>query len=647
MKKAKVTVQPASAVSTRSGLLAVSLIVAAVFLTYANTLNAPFIFDDGPSVEENRTIRQLWPLSGVLQPPNANGEGVAGRPIVNLSLALNYAVSGLKPWSYHVTNMLIHALAALALFGLVRRTLEGPVLRERWGGKSLPVAFGIALLWAVHPLQTESVTCVIQRTESLVGLFYLFTLYSFARAAAAGSQTQEIIWSGLSIAACALGMATKEVMVTAPVIVLLYDRTFVSGSFRGVLRHRGLHYGLIATRALLFYLLQGNPLRGGTASMATITPWQYLLTQCGAVVLYLKLALWPHPLVLDYGTGFVTVPLQVLPQALLLVALAGGTIYALWRKPVLGFLGAWFFIILSPSSSVVPLVTQTIAEHRIYLPLAAVIALGVGVLALRSARLVLPLCLGIGLVLGAVTFQRNRLYASPEAMWRDSLANQPDNYRVHVGLAGLADKAGNFEEAAVHYEDYLRHKPDNLDVRINFAKDLVKEGRRDEALQNFASVLRVRPVNTEVRINYGACLLAMDRVDEALQQFEMVLRLDGRDPDNHFNLAEALIKAGRLAEALPHYQQAVTLKPDAAFIHYRHGDALLKAGRVAEAATAYHTAVTIQPDLFAAWTNLGGCLLKLGRIPESLRAMETAQRLKPDDEATRNNLEYVRGQLPR
>ena len=643
MKRSKDTVQPVPTGFPQAGWLSGGLIVAAIVLIYANVINAPFIFDDGPGIEENKSIRQLWPPGPVLHPPAETGSGVAGRPIVNLSLALNYAISGLQPWSYHATNILIHALAALALFGLGCRTLEGPVLRERFAGRSVPVACGLALLWAVHPLQTESVTCIIQRTESLVGLFYLFTLYAFARAVGAVSRPEQIVWSVLSLGACTLGMATKEVMVTAPLIVLLYDRTFVSGGWREAWRrHRWLHYALIATWALLFYLQQGTPLRGGTASLEAITPWHYLLTQCGAVVLYLRLALWPHPLVLDYGTTVVTDPVAVLPQALLLAVLAGATLYALWRKPVLGFLGAWFFVILAPSSSVIPLVTQTIAEHRVYLPLAALCALGVGLLALRSARLVLPLCLGAGLVLAVLSFNRNRLYQSPDAMWRDNLARLPDNHRVRVGLAGVADKAGDFAAAVAYYEDYLHHQPGNLDARFNFARDLVKTGHQEEALRNFETVLRARPANTEVRVNYGACLVTLGRIDEARHQFELVLRVNEHDPDNHFNLAETLMKSGHVAEALAHYQRAIDLKPDAAFVHLRHGDALFRAERVAEAVAAYRTAAQLQPDLYAAWANLGGSLMVLGRVPEAIKAFETALRLKPDDPAARKNLELAR-----
>ncbi len=618
------------------------IILLSVFLAYANTFKVPFIFDDIPGIEDNKSIRTLWPLGPVLQPPSDGGTGVSGRPIVNLSLALNYAISGKNPWSYHVANTLIHGLAALALFGVVRRTLTGPVLREKWGAHATPVAFAGALLWALHPLQTESVTCAIQRTESLVGLFYLLTLYAFARAAAAPAGPGRAGWATASVVACALGMATKEVMVTAPVIALLYDRTFVSGSFRGVLRQRWLHYGLVATWALLFYLLQGNPLRGGTAGFTTVTWWDYLLTQCRGIVIYLKLTLWPHPLVLDYGTTVVRRLPEVLPQAILLVALALGTIWACWRRPVLGFLGAWFFIILSPSSSVVPLVTQTIAEHRIYLPLAAVVLLGVGALALRAPRLVLPVSAGLALALGVTTFVRNQVFRDPKALWLDNLAKCPDNPRAYASLASYADRAENTAESIAYYAQYIVAKPEDEDALFNYARNLAKAGRREEALPHFEKILQKTPGQNVVRINYATALLALRRTDEAIQQFEFILRVDRKPAQNHFNLAEALMTAGRTIEAVASYRQAVTIKQDNSFMFYRYADALLKVRRLGEAVEAYRSAVALQPDLHPAWTNLGGALMMMDRPRDAIPAYEAALRLKPGDPQSRQNLAYAR-----
>jgi len=645
-RPAPVPVAPAaeSGTAVRFALIGLTL---AVVLAYCNTLKVPFIFDDFPTIEKNDSIRNLTDLGRVLQPPTEGGSGVSGRPLVNLTLAVNYAVSGLQPWSYHLFNTVVHALATLTLFGLVRRTLQGPVMREPWNRQALPVAFITALLWAVHPLLTESVTCIIQRTESLFGLFYLFTLYAFARAAGSSGKQEQLRWAVSSVAACLLGMATKEAMVTAPVIVLLYDRTFLAGTFRGVGRRRWIYYGLFATWALLFFLLQGNPMRGGTAGYEKVTPWHYLLTQCRGIVIYLRLSLWPHPLILDYGTGVTRSVVDVLPQAVLLVGLAAGTVWAMVRRPVLGFLGAWFFIILSPSSSVVPLVTQTLAEHRMYLPLVAIVALAVGLLARRSADLVLPLGLAVALAAGLATLSRNALYRDPYALWTFNRSHWPENERVFGGLANAADDAGRFAEAVGYYEAFLARRPDDVNIRFNYARDLVKAGRRPEALPQFEQVLRQMPESAEARTNYAANLLALEKWDEGIRQLSLILRLGKGNAADNFNLAEALRKVGRTPEALEQYRQAVTLRPKDGFMQYRFGDALRQADQLPEAVAAYRAAVEAKPDLFAAWMNLGGTLMLMERVDEAVRAYEGALRAQPGDAAALKNLDFARNQLHR
>jgi hypothetical protein len=184
---------------SRSTGLAGVVIVLAALAVYYNSFSGPFIYDDVVSITENPTIRHLWPVGRVLSPPVHLP--VTGRPLLNLSLALNYALSGDAVWSYHALNLLIHVLAGLTLFGLVRRTLlrqgyggqalQQPVLSKQFGEASMPLAFVVALLWVVHPLQTECVTYVTQRAESLMGLFYLLTLYCFVRGADATGERQE------------------------------------------------------------------------------------------------------------------------------------------------------------------------------------------------------------------------------------------------------------------------------------------------------------------------------------------------------------------------------------------------------------------------------------------------------------------------
>ena len=347
------------------------LLVAVGALVYWNGLSGPFTFDDGPAVVFNDQIRRLWPLSDVLSPMRPD-QPIAGRPIVSLSFAINYALGGLSPRGYHLGNIAVHVLCGVLLFASVRRTLVAPRLAPRFAeGTATNVAFVGALIWMVHPLQTETVDYVSARTESMMSLFYLLTMYASIRAH--GSR-RSAIWLVLSVLCCAMGMGCKEAMATAPLMVLLYDRTFVFASLKEALRDRGLFYlGLAATWLGLAALLWFGPRAATIGFSTTVTPWTYLLNQSVLIARYLRLAFWPRLLVFDYGTPQPLTLVQAAPSGAVIVGLLLMTAAALVWRPAIGFLGAWFFVILAPSSSFIPIATEAGAERRMYLPLAAVV----------------------------------------------------------------------------------------------------------------------------------------------------------------------------------------------------------------------------------------------------------------------------------
>ncbi|MFM8335036.1 MAG: hypothetical protein ACKODK_05710 [Opitutaceae bacterium] len=395
-----------------------ALLAAAVVIAYAPALRAPFVFDDDAAVVRNPTIGDFrsWEI---LRPP-ADGGTTTGRPLVNASFALDHALWGLDPAGFRATNILIHLAATLVLFQLLRAVLRGPVLGLSFKAGADQSAFLAALLWSVHPLQTESVTCIAQRTESLCGLFYLVTLLAFARHAQSdvSHDAARRRWAVVAVGACAAGMAVKEVMITAPVVALLLDRTFFAGTFRAAWRdRRGLHLGLAAAWLMLgsLLLLTGGA-RGAAAGFGRgVSVWHHLLPQCEALALYARLVLWPHPLALDYGTAVVTSATKVVPEGLLILAALGATGWAMARRPVAGFVGAAFFLLLAPSSSFVPLVAQTIAEHRMYLALAAPLA-AIVLLALRIGPARNWILGAAAVALTTTTIARNSTYRDPVAL---------------------------------------------------------------------------------------------------------------------------------------------------------------------------------------------------------------------------------------
>jgi len=539
---------------TGLAVLAGALITGAVLAAYHNAFSTPFVFDAAAIVANNPTIRHL---ASALRPPH-DGSTVDGRPLVNLSLAFNYAISGPRVWSYHVVNVAIHLLAAWVLYGIVRRTVRGDARHAFAAG------LAVALLWAVHPLQTESVTYIAQRAESLVGLCYLLTLYGFIR----GAREERPRWLVLSFFACLAGTATKEIIVSAPVLVFLYDRTFVAGGFREAWERRRTYYlALAATWIPLGCLVIGSAGRNGTAGLAVDLRWSdYAVTQVYAVIHYLRLALWPSPLVFDYGTAVLGWGKLAFP-ALALVVLVGATIAGLRSRSAdgrtAGFLGAWFFAILAPTS-LIPVATQTIAEHRMYLPLAAVIAAVVLAVGHALARpVLLAVVAGLAAVgLGAATAARNEVYGSELALWRDTVAKRPNNDRAHNNFGNALFIQGLLPEALAQYEQALRlHPRDNAEVQYNLGDVFLEEGRLPEAIAHSAEAVRLAPDNPDARANLGTALARAGRVTEALGQFQAAARLNPLSASVHNNLGSAWLLLDHRGEAAAEYREALRLDP--------------------------------------------------------------------------------------
>lgn len=674
---------PERRVSRRTTVVAGAGLVLSALAVYANSFSGPLIFDDLLSIPQNPTIRRL-PTS--LMPPGG-GLTVTGRPVLNLSFALNYALSGDRVWSYHALNLLIHICAGLALFGVIRRTLRlrsGQALagtnvvgrplatddRPRAGflqSDATLIALAIALLWTLHPLQTESVTYIVQRAESLMGLFYLLTLYCFIRAidSDAGRGSVETTkapshqesgtiaqnssvplrlrcskgWAALAFVACLLGMATKEVMVSAPLIVLLYDRVFVARSFRAAWRQRGrVHLALAATWIPLTGLVLLAANRGGTAGFGVgVSFWTYAATQFQALSHYLWLSAWPHPLIVDYGVRWMASVGDVAPYAAGVALLVATTAVALVRRPALGFLGATFFAILAPTS-LVPGTRQTLAEHRMYLALAPVMVLLV--LALyawlgRRSRFVLAAA-AVGL--GWLTVQRNTVYRSDATIWRDTVAKRPGNAAARDNYGNILAQAGRLEEALTQYEEAIRLEPGYAEAHNDFGLALARAGRLPQAIAHYEQALRINPALPDVHNNLGNTLRAAGRTPEAIMHYEQALRLKPEFAAAHNNLGNAFREADRLPEAIAQYEQALQIDPDVPDVHNNLGNALWADGRAQEAIAHYEEALRLKPDFAGAHNNLGNAFREADRLPEAIAQYEQALQIDPAVPEVHNNL---------
>lgn len=569
------------------------LVTAAVF---SNSLTGPFVLDDNSSIKNNVSIRRLWPLESPLI------GGTRGRPLVNFTFALNYRIGGTDVTGYHALNLGIHVLAGLVLFGVVRRTLLLPIFGGKFAASARLIGFGAALLWLVHPLQTESVTYLVQRTESLMGLYYLLTFYCFIRAIEPTENGGA--WRALAVAACFAGMACKEIMITAPLAVFLYDRCFAGGSFREAWRQRrGFHLALASSWIALAWLMRGMGERG-VGFENDIGPWRYALTESCAIVRYFKLAVWPSPLVFDYGSEFANSLADVWPCALLVTASVVGAIAALRFRPRLGFLLAWPFLTLAPTSSFVPVALQPIAEHRMYLPLAGFAILAVLIMHRYLAR---RAWISIGLAalaLGFTAHRRNAVYAGEITLWRDTVEKAPNNQRAHQNLGTAYLNAGHITPAEAQFDEALSLDPENPEVLNNLALVYARTGRQQQALAVLEKILLANPRFAEARYNLGCVLLENRNDAEARRQFEEAIRLNPSYGDAHINLASILVGEGKFTEAVHHYSEALRIDPRDPQLYVQRAYANFKLGRILAAIDDYERALELQPDLEDARRNL-------------------------------------------
>jgi len=423
---------------------ACGIVVGAVCVAYSNSLEYPFLFDGIPMLKGLRTLSFADPASWLLPRPRTFGY---------LTFDLQKTLHGIWLPGFHAVNIAIHAAAA-CLLSLIARGATTPRLGA--ARASLAGLF-TALLWGLHPLQTQSVTYLYQRFESLMGLLFLGGLYCLWRAA---TGTRPRGWLAASYACVLLSIATKEVGITALPVFLLFDRAFLAPSWREMLRRRGWYYGAIVATVgcgVAYVLInRDHYLAGGLLCNQLVSTWQYLRTQPEVTGHYLAQAFWPSRLCIDPSWPVQDDPRLLAIAWVIVAATAAGTAW-LWRRdPQLGFLPLAFVLVLLPTSSAAATIDLAF-EHRIYLSLACVaaaVALGT-MQAFSDLRLAAAILGTAALALAGATYQRNQVHASPLALWADTAIKSPHSTKAWANLGTALEEAGNREAATRAYGEIV------------------------------------------------------------------------------------------------------------------------------------------------------------------------------------------------
>ena len=589
-------------------LLGVALL--ATVAVYARVLHGEFQWDDFLTIVGNSTIKDL---AGML----AGFPGAlfrAGRPVTDLTFALDWRVGGLETFGYHLVNLVIHLCNVVLVFLFTRRVAELAGM-----GRPPLVAVAVAALFALHPLQTQAVSYVSQRSEALASGLYLLALLLLLGAQRSGRSPRGIALYLAGLAAFVLGLGAKVIVVTLPAAYLLLAWVVPSGRARASLGTWPRRLALIAPWGALMLFVSTRTLQsfGGSSHVGfqieNLSPATYFVTEWKVLVTYLRLLVWPAGQLVDwfFEPARLADPATLGSLALLLLLAAAGIALVVrgYRRDdeagaasrVAGFGVLWFFLVLAPTSSIVPL-ADVIEEHRVYLAgwgmLAALVVLAERLLhrvrpdrrvAAGGAVAALVLC-----TLAGLAWHRNGVWTSRLALWSSEVARRPENFRAHANLGYAYNERGRYDEALREYQEALR-----------------RSAGRPQSQWLIAS-------------NVGTALMNLGRYREALPYVERAMELRPDDPDPVFNLAHLRMSLGDAAQAEALALRALKLNP-------RHTTAMnllaqirLDARDSAGAIEWLERAIQANPDDSAGWLNLGEVMASLGRTGEACQLWRRA-----------------------
>lgn len=673
--------------SRHSGLKLLPFVILG-FLIYSNTLEVPFYLDDFSSIVQNRHIR----LTNLSLKDAANvglaSRGYSNRPVANVSFALNYYFHQDNVAGYHLVNIFIHITTGLLIYLLTKNTLCISMKQSgQFPNSSTPqfftpstLAFFSALVWFVHPIQTQSVTYIVQRMNSLAAMFYVLSLWLYVRGRLAKQDQRGWPWFGASILAGTLAMGSKEIAATLPFFVLLYEWYFFQDLSKAWLKRHGAFISgiLIVFGLLVFLYLEPNPLRAILSDYEHLnfTLTERVLTQFRVVVYYVSLLAFPLPSRLNLNHDFplsysIVDPITTLVSMGAIAGLICLAFCTARRQRFISFCIFWFFGNLVIESSIIPL--DLIFEHRVYLPSmlffpAIVVA---GCRYIRRPSAIVGILSALVVLFSLWTYKRNDIWKNPVAFWKDSVDKAENSGRSLINLGLALAREGKLDEAVSCYSKALRFNPNYAPAHNNLGMALADQGNLNEAIAHYTKALQIRADYPEAHINLGNALsrqgnldqavahysqapqyeeahsglgrifTEQGKLDEAIAHFSEALRINSNYADAHCNLGLVLAQTGKLHEAIAHFTEALRINPDYAEAHYNLGVALAAQGNLNEAMAHYSEALQIKPDYAEAHNNLGILLGQAGELDEAVGHFSKALQVKPDFLEARVNLQHA------
>jgi len=620
--------------------LAVFLICLTAALIYSNTFDAPFVFDDQHTVQENAKIRDLhhYYTSDVLRSP---------RPLVDFTFALNYHFGKLNVFGYHLVNLLIHITNGILVFFLSR------LLFHKLSGaddnpNSYLTALFAALIFVAHPLQTQAVSYVAQRYTEMAALFYLASVLSYimARDAKIAGKPFATLGYSLVVVTCgAFAFLSKQNAASLPLAILLFEYAIYDQTWRGWAKKAvfilpgivlcGLFY--VYNMGLFSHNIQFGTFLEDVSEAARetqqVSRWHYLCTQFNVIATYIRLLVIPVQLNLDYlypfKKGFFD---GATPYSFFfLLGILGAACWNRNKRPIL-FVGVlWFFITLSVESSVFP-IRDALFEHRLYLPMfgfSLILAVVVKNLFSKYRMGLIIAASMMVMALSVTTWMRNEVWRDDVALWSDVIRKNPDNYRGWTNLGYAYKQRGNLQAAMADYDRALQLKPDYYFALSNKGVLLGRVGKTDEAILLFKKALQFKPDYALALNNLGVALASKDETDAAAAYFLKALAVKPDYLDACVNLGNALSNKGKYEQSLQQYIEALRIQPDSAAIHNKTGVILHYLKRYPEAIQHYDKAMKLDMHNGDVYLNKGNSLLAAGMPAKAVESFKEAVRIEP------------------
>jgi tetratricopeptide (TPR) repeat protein len=612
----------------------VCIFLAAITLAvFGRTSHYGFVnFDDNEYVFENPVVQKGLTLEGFRWALTC-GEIGHWHPLTWLSHMLDCQLCGLNAGGHHLTNVLLHTATVILLF-LVLRRMTGFLWRSAF----------VAAVFAIHPLRVESVVWVAERKDVLSAFFFMLTLGAYVRYV---RRPRSMIRYGTVVGFFALGLLSKNMLVTLPFVLLLLDywplNRFSSFTPKVLLR-------LVVEKIPLFVLTVVSCVATALVpeKMGAGIKLSFALRMENAVVSYVTY-LWqmvcPSGLVCLYPNPVNHLPPGQVVGALGLLLAVSGSVFAFRKtQPCLLIGWLWYLGMMIPVIGIVQISYYAHADRYTYLPQIGIYAAVTWIAAEWAAkwqvsRAVLgSLMASVLAVLMVCAWKQTEYWKNSETLWTHTIACTTGNYFAHNGLGFTLVQKGSVEEGISQYQQALQINPDFAEAHYNLGIALRQKGKVDEAISHYQTALQINPRHANAHNNLGGALLQKGNVAEAIFHFQKALQINPDDVEARYNLGNAVLQKGSVDEAIAHFQKALQIKPDDAQAHNNLGNALYQKGAVDEAIAHFQKALQINPDYAEARYNLGNALLQKGSVDEAITHFQKALQINPDYAEAHNNL---------